>query len=240
MSWWMGAGLGFLRGGPFGAVVGGVAQHFLGKKLQSKLHKSLPGIHKKGDFITCLVIILTRVGMLCGPLSQNQIGVIHKFFLKNLNFIASDLKAIDPLIHEVQNKNPNIDKFVEEYKNSCKNNYNLLLIALCYQIYLVENNVNQEMESLLKKIALQLDITYDQHNSIRVKYSLEAFKTPYHILKISSDASNEEVKKAYRSLIRVCHPDRVAHEGEEAVEAAHSKFLEIQAAYQELESVRGL
>ena len=96
------------------------------------------------------------------------------------------------------------------------------------------------MESLLKKIALQLDITYDQHNSIRVKYSLEAFKTPYHILKISSDASNEEVKKAYRSLIRVCHPDRVAHEGEEAVEAAHSKFLEIQAAYQELESVRGL
>ena len=236
----MGAGLGFLRGGPCGAVVGGVAQHFLGKKLQNKLHKSLPGIYKKGDFITCLVIILTRVGMLCGPLSQNQIGVIHKFFLKNLNFIASDLKAIDPLIHEVQNKNPNIDKFVEEYKNSCRNNYNLLLIALCYQIYLVENNVNQEMESLLKKIALQLDITYDQHNSIRVKYSLEAFKTPYHILEISSDASNEEVKKAYRSLIRVCHPDRVAHEGEEAVEAAHSKFLEIQAAYQELESVRGL
>ena len=45
MSWWMGAGLGFLRGGPFGAVVGGVAEHFLGKKLQKKLHKKLPGIN---------------------------------------------------------------------------------------------------------------------------------------------------------------------------------------------------
>ena len=76
--------------------------------------------------------------------------------------------------------------------------------------------------------------------SIRVKKSLEAFKTPYHILEMSSDASNEEVKKAYRSLIRVCHPDRVAHEGEEAVEAAHLKFLEVQAAYQELEIIRGL
>ena len=32
MSWWMGAGLGFLRGGPFGAVVGAAAEHFLGKK----------------------------------------------------------------------------------------------------------------------------------------------------------------------------------------------------------------
>ena len=70
MSWWMGAGLGFLRGGPFGAVVGGVAEHFLGKKLQKKLHKKLPGINNKGDFITCLVIILTRVGALQGPLSE--------------------------------------------------------------------------------------------------------------------------------------------------------------------------
>ena len=236
----MGAGLGFLRGGPFGAVVGGVTEHFLGKKIQSKLHKSLPGIHRKGDFITCLVIVLTRVGMLQGPLSKNQIGVIHKFFLKNLNFIASDLKAIDPLIREVQNKKPNIDRFVEEYKTSCKNNYNLLLIALCYQISLVENNLNEETESLLKKIALQLDITYDRHNSIREKYSLEAFKTPYHVLKISSDASNEEVKKAYRSLISVYHPDRIAHEGKEAAEAAHLKFLEIQTAYKELESVRRL
>ncbi len=98
MSWWMGAGLGFLRGGPFGAVVGGVAEHFLGKKLQNKVHKSLPGIQKKGDFITCLVIILTRVGMLHSPLSENQSRVIHKFCLKNLNGTGSDLAAIDPLI----------------------------------------------------------------------------------------------------------------------------------------------
>jgi len=240
MSWWMGAGLGFLRGGPFGAVVGGAAEHFLGKKLQTKLQKSLPGIHKKGDFITCLVIILTRVGMVNSPLTPNQTEVIRKFFLKNLNFGTEDFKAIDPLILEVQNKKPDIDKFVEEYKNSCKSNYNLLLIALCYQISLVENNLSEGTENLLKKIVLLLGITYEQHNKIREKYSLEALKTPYHVLKISSDASNDEVKKAYRNLIRVCHPDRFVHEGEEAAEAAHIKFLEIQAAYQELESVRGI
>lgn len=240
MSWWVGAGLGFLRGGPFGAVVGGAAEHFLGKKLQNKLQKSLPGIHNKGDFITCLVIVLTRVGMVNSPLTQKQIGVIHKFFVKNLNFGVEDFKAIDPLILEVQNKNPDIERFIEEYKNSCKNNYNLLLIALCYQISLVENNLSEGTESLLKKIALLLGITYDQHNKIREKYSLEVLKTPYHILKISSDASNDEVKRAYRSLISACHPDRFVHEGEEAAEAAHLKFLEIQAAYQELESVRGI
>ena len=240
MSWWLGAGLGFLRGGPFGALVGGVAEHFLGKKLQSKLKNTLPGIHKKGDFITCTVIILTRVGTVNGPLTPIQKQVIHRFFLKNLNFGTEDFKAIDPLITEVQNKKPDIDKFVEEYKNSCKNNYNLLLLALCYQISLVEKNLCGSIESLLKKIVLLLGISYEQHNKIREKYALEALKTPYNILNISSDASNEEVKRAYRNLISLCHPDRVAHEGKEAVEKAHMKFLEIQAAYQELESVRGI
>ncbi|MBT5469588.1 MAG: DnaJ domain-containing protein [Nitrospina sp.] len=238
MSWWMGAGLGFLRGGPFGAVVGGVAEHFLGKKIQKKLQKGLPGIAEKSEFITCMVIILSRVGSVKGSLTQNQIKIVHKFFQKNLDFVAADFKAIDPLIVEVQNKKPDIEQFVEGYKKSCKNNYNLLLLALCYQITLVENNLEEGAEKLLQSVALLLGLSYEQHNKIRVKYSLKALKTPYHVLGLSSEASNEEVKKAYRSLISACHPDRVANEGEEAVEAAHLKFLEIQEAYQELEGIR--
>jgi DnaJ like chaperone protein len=240
MSWWMGAGLGFLRGGPFGAVVGGAAEYFLGQKFQKKIQKSLPGIKNKADFITSLVIILTRVGMVNGPLTQIQIEIMYKFFIKNLGFGVADFKVIDPLIREVQNKKPDIDPFVKEYKKSCQNNYNLLLVALCYQISLVENSLGEGAESLLKQIVLLLGLSYDQHNKIRVKYSLEILKTPYHVLKISSNSSNEEVKKAYRSLISVYHPDRVAHEGKKAVEDAHFKFLEIQAAYQELEKVRSI
>jgi len=239
MSWWMGAGLGFLRGGPFGAVVGGAAEHFLGKKLQKKFQKSLPGIQKKGDYITSLVIILTRVGMINDALTQKQVETIYGFFRKNLGFGPEDFKAIEPLIIEVQNKKPDLDPFIKMYKTSCQNNYNLLLIALCYQIYLIANHLDEETEKLIKQLVILLGLSYDQHNAIRKKYSLRVVKTPYHVLKISSDATNEEVKKAYRNLIREFHPDRVAHEGKEATEVAHLKFLEIQQAYKELESVRG-
>ena len=126
------------------------------------------------------------------------------------------------------------------YKKSCQNNYNLLLIALCYQISLIADHLDEETENLIKQLVLLLGLSYDQHNAIRKKYSLEIVKTPYHVLKISSEATNEEVKKAYRNLIKEYHPDRVAHEGEVAVEAAHLKFLEIQQAYKELQSVRGI
>ncbi|MZG31420.1 MAG: DnaJ domain-containing protein [Nitrospinae bacterium] len=238
MSWWMGAGLGFLRGGPLGAVIGGTIEHFLGKKLQKKLQESLPGIVHQGEFISCLIIIMTRVAMESGALTPKQVAVIHNFFMKNLGYGSTDLKSVDRLVGEVQSKKPDIYRFVKEYKKSCQNNYNLLLLALCYQIILVENIPDEDTQSLLKTVGLELGLSYDEHNEIRVKYSLEPFKTPYHILGLPSDASNDDIKKAYRKLVSEYHPDRVAQEDEDTFQKAHLKFLEVQSAYQELEKIR--
>jgi DnaJ-class molecular chaperone len=48
----------------------------------------------------------------------------------------------------------------------------------------------------------------------------------YNILGVSSSASNEEIKKAYRSLAMRHHPDRNAHPGSE------SRFNAIKTAYE--------
>ena len=232
--------MGFLRGGPLGAVIGGTIEHFLAKKLQKKTQESLPGIIYHGEFITSLVVILTRVAIELGTLTPKQVAVIHNFFMKNFGYGSSDFKSVDRLVYEVESKKPDIDKYVKEYKNSCQNNYNLLLLALCYQITLVENSISEETQALIKKMGLELGLSYEQHNEIREKYLLEPFKTPYNILGISSDVSDDEIKKAYRKLASQCHPDRVAMEDVNTVHAAHLNFLEVQSAYQELEKVRKL
>lgn len=55
-------------------------------------------------------------------------------------------------------------------------------------------------------------------------------KDPYQILGISRNASEEEIKKAYRALSRKYHPDANLDHQEEAEE----KFKEIQQAYQQI------
>lgn len=55
---------------------------------------------------------------------------------------------------------------------------------------------------------------------------------PYSVLGISRDASEEEIKKAYKALSRKYHPDANVNNPNKA--QAEEKFKEIQAAYQQI------
>lgn len=55
---------------------------------------------------------------------------------------------------------------------------------------------------------------------------------PYSVLGISRDASDEEIKKAYRNLSRKYHPD--ANINNPNKDQAEAKFKEVQQAYQQI------
>ena len=55
---------------------------------------------------------------------------------------------------------------------------------------------------------------------------------PYSVLGVSRDASEEEIKKAYKTLSRKYHPD--ANINNPNKDQAEEKFKKIQAAYQQI------
>ena len=57
-------------------------------------------------------------------------------------------------------------------------------------------------------------------------------RNPYQILGVSETASMDEIKKAYRKLSRIYHPD--ANVNNPNKDQAEAKFKEIQAAYQQI------
>ena len=57
-------------------------------------------------------------------------------------------------------------------------------------------------------------------------------RDPYEVLGVSRNASQEEIKKAYRELSRKYHPDSYANNP--LADLAEEKFKEVQEAYQQI------
>ncbi|MDP4988608.1 MAG: DnaJ domain-containing protein, partial [Polaribacter sp.] len=61
----------------------------------------------------------------------------------------------------------------------------------------------------------------------------------YKILEIEKTATDDEVKKAYITLAKKHHPDKLQDLGEEHLKGAQEKFQSIQAAYEKIKKERG-
>lgn len=60
----------------------------------------------------------------------------------------------------------------------------------------------------------------------------------YSVLGVSSNATDAEVKKAYRKRAMECHPDHYANFSEEVRKRAGEKFREVNKAYEAVKELR--
>ena len=82
---------------------------------------------------------------------------------------------------------------------------------------------------------------YGGSSSSSSSYSTRtATDNDYRILEVSPDASDEEVKKAYRAAAKKHHPDKVSHLGEDVRKAAEVKFAQVNEAYERIKKARGM
>ena len=65
---------------------------------------------------------------------------------------------------------------------------------------------------------------------------------PYKVLGISRGASDADVKKAYRQLVRELHPDQLIAKGlpKEFVSRANDRLAAVNTAYDRIEKQRGM
>jgi DnaJ like chaperone protein len=88
-------------------------------------------------------------------------------------------------------------------------------------------------------MAALMDIPDRDFESVKNMFFRDV-NSDYKVLEIEPNASDDDIKKAYRQMAVRYHPDKVAHMGEEYQKGAKEKFQKIQEAYENIKKQRGI
>ena len=91
----------------------------------------------------------------------------------------------------------------------------------------------------MNQIASMMGVPAVEFESVKNMFYRDV-NSDYAVLGISAEATDDEVKKAYRQMAIKFHPDKVASMGEEYQKGAKEKFQKIQEAYENIKKNRDL
>jgi len=114
----------------------------------------------------------------------------------------------------------------------------LQMLDFLFRIAKADGKVSPSELTKLQEIAGYMHINAADYASIKAMFVAQT-DSAYTILEVSKSATDVEIKKAYRSLVKKHHPDKVRNLGQAAEQAAKKKFQRIQEAYEAIKNERG-
>ena len=115
----------------------------------------------------------------------------------------------------------------------------LELIHILYGLSASDGHVHPEEIRVIQTMANYLNINKRDYESIKAMFAKDD-KAIFRVLEISPDASDQEIKSAYRKMANKYHPDKVSHLGKEMQTSAEEKFKAVNNAYQQLKKDRNI
>lgn len=180
---------------------------------------------------------------------RDKINYINSYFIRY--FPESDCDFSETLIHAY--KHPIKFQTVSFWLNKHlkPKSKRMQVMYFLTGLAFIDGSVNQRELKLLEQMNYQLKLSHrdfksvinmyqgyeeasQQQRSQQAKTSRRANlrKINAEILGVSEHASMNEIKKAYRRLVKIHHPDRFANESKAQQTIAQERFVKIQKAYE--------
>ncbi len=188
------------------------------------------------DFELNLLSLCSIVIKADGTVSQREMEYVQQYFVSTYG--KERANAIFRTFNEVNKKGEISAERICTYLNQrTRYEVRLQLVHFLFGIAQADGRVSTAEIDKIYDIARYLQLGRRDFESIQAMF-VKSVDNAYKILEIESGATNDDVKKAYRTMAKKYHPDRVNTENEAIKKGAEEKFKEVQRAYEEIQQER--
>ena len=199
-------------------------QSILNNQNKPNLNKICTVINQNFDYAAKseLIMELLAVAYADDDFSEIEASTINKI-VTNLFISREEYKSIKNIFKKKYKQGEfNYDENRNEYKES------------------YYNKSQDKKQNKKKNENKNRDNGYSKSNSNRSISGNISVNEAYEILRVDSNASDAEIKKAYRVLALMYHPDKVSSLGDEAVRQATESMKQINQAWDVVKEARGM
>ncbi len=243
-SYWgkvMGAGVGFMLGGPVGAMFGVFAGHGLDRmKERGLFDRWLPPPEPQISFTAGLVTLAVKMAEADGGMGRREVEAFGRIFHAP-GCQAAELRR---LFAQAQTARRGVEPYAGMLAETFADMPGLLeeLLEALIIVGLADGPLNGSELAFLRQVAGIFGFDEVGFQRVLVRHQSSERADPYQILGVAPTASSEDIKAAYRALIRETHPDAMVAQGlpSDFVEIATRRMAAVNSAWERVKRERGL
>ncbi|HJA84214.1 MAG TPA: TerB family tellurite resistance protein [Candidatus Bacteroides intestinavium] len=256
---WIGGILGFMAGGPLGALAGfAVGALFdnhtsspasdAGGRYYGQPEDTAYAGHRN-SFLFSMLVMASYIIRADGRIMHSEMEYVRRFLRHNFGEQAVDegQQILLNLFEErkrMDRQDPQafrrtIHECGAQISANLSYEERLQLLSFLAEIARSDGHVSPEEVEALKEVAVCIGLSIREAESL-LNLGGDSLDEAYKVLEVSPDATEQELRAAYRRLALKHHPDRVATLGEDVRKAAEEKFQEINNAKERVWKARGM
>jgi DnaJ like chaperone protein len=248
MSIWgkvIGGVAGFAIGGPLGAILGAVAGHHAVDKGKASEAGGFPGADnndRQVAFTTAVIVLCAKMAKSDGQVTTDEIAAFKRIF----QIPPEEQESVGRLFNEARQEATGFEPYAQQIATLFAHQPAVMeeILGALFVIARADGTIHPAELDFVEKTSRIFGFSPSQFEQLKAIHlgGGEAGSDAYEVLGLDRDASDADVKKTYRKLIREYHPDTLIAQGmpQEFIDLANDKMAAINAAYDQIEKERGL
>jgi DnaJ like chaperone protein len=165
-----------------------------------------------------------------GKIEQKELSFVRNFFIAQYGKNRAD-SIFKTFNKEIKKEVQRLDEITRLFVQQTRYETRLQILHFLFGIANSDGSVSDSELQKLSQIASGLSLNLPDFESIKAMF-IKNTDNAYKILEVEPNASQDEIKTAYRNMVKKYHPDKIRSDNTAMIKGAEEKFREVQRAYE--------